>query len=250
MLPILSRLLRLPGLLSRWFHCRSAARSILPLVLPLLIIATGCTANEFDRNAAMVELSIRQAEASGRPGAYSVAGNTTLPDQTRLTISAVRDFRSPADRPVYAILDRQFVTVQQGSWETTLNLWQVAPDGRFQESWQLSPAAVASAEPAETVTFLATLDPANQPPTLKDQIEAQDNATQATLARFTTDGELYLEASKQVSVALPSGKTAPPAATAPAARVRTSGRPAEARDQDSQGWNQTNAPLSPDHLLR
>ena len=242
----------LSTLLSRYVQrCRLVARLMMLLVL---ITCTSCTAFNLSRDtASTVELSIRQAEASGRPGTYVVSGSTTLPEKTRITVAAVRDFQSSEateTRQVYAILDRQFAEVQQGNWETTLNLWQVAPDGRFQENWQLSNASAAAAEPVPTVTFLATLDPINQPPTLKDQFESQDNATQATLARFTTDGELYLEASKRLNIPLPSGRTTPPAATAPS-QPRTSGQPANpTANQNRAGWSQTSAPLVPDQLLR
>lgn len=227
-------------------NLRSRYRQLASILLLLVaMICTSCAA--IDRDTASVELSIRQAQATGRPGAYIVSGNTTLPEDTRLTVTAVRDFQ-PSEAPIYAILDRQFATVKRGSWEAALNLWQPAPDGRLQESWQLSGLS-APADPAATVTFLATLDPANQPAGLKDQIEAEDDATQASLVRFTTDGELYLEASRQVNVPLPSGRTAPPE-PAPAVAPRTSGKPVEQTDDRNQPRSQTNAPLRPDQQLR
>ncbi|MBD2088418.1 hypothetical protein H6F67_00835 [Microcoleus sp. FACHB-1515] len=225
---------------------RSRYRQLASLLLLLAIVfCTSCTAIE--RNTASVELSIRQAQATGRPGAYVVSGNTTLPNETRITVTAIRDFES-TETPVYAILDRQYAVVEQGSWQADLNLWQPAPDGRLQESWQLSGLSTP-ADPAATVTFLATLDPANQPAGLRDQVEAEDDATQASLVRFTTDGELYLEASRQVNVPLPSGRTAPPAPT-PAAAPRTSGKPVEQTIDRDQPWSKTDAPLRPDQRLQ
>lgn len=227
-------------------NLRSRYRQLVSLLLLLvLVICTSCAA--INQDSASVELSIRQAQATGRPGAYVVSGNTTLPDETRITVTAVRDFES-AEAPIYAILDRQFTTVKRGSWEAALNLWQPAPDGRFQESWQLSGLS-APADPAATVTFLATLDPANQPAGFRDQVEAEDSATQASLVRFTTDGEIYLEASRQVNVPLPSGRTAPPAPT-PAVAPRTSGKPVDSNVDRDQPWSKTNAPLSPDQQLQ
>lgn len=174
-----------------------------------------------------------------------MSGSTSLPDQTRITVTALRNFEA---EPIDAILDRQFATVRQGSWQASLNLWQVAPDGRYQESWQLSDLPPSS-EPTSTVTFLATLDPVNQPPGLKDQVEAQDEATQVTLVRFTTDGELYLEASKQIDVPLPNSRTTPPEPLAPVP-LRTSDRPAPPTAERNQDWSQTSAPLSPSQQFR
>lgn len=230
----------LTTLLSHW-------RRLALVWLLVLITCTGCLGAIDFGEAAPVKLSIRQVQATGRPGVYTVAGNTTLPEQTQITVAALRDFQTAAAHPVYAILDRQFAKVQQGRWQASLNLWQVAPDGQFQEGWQLSD--LSSADPATTVTFLATLDPANQPPGLKERIEAQDEASQVNLVRFTTDGELYLEDSEQVNVPLPSGRTTPPAVASPLA-PRTSGRPVEASGDRNQDWSQTSAPLRPNQLLR
>src|SRR4028118_1532451 len=103
----------LSTLLSRYVQrCRLVARLMMLLVL---IACTSCTAFNLSRDtASTVELSIRQAEASGRPGTYMVSGITTLPEKTRITVAAVRDFQSSEateTRQVYAILDRQFAEV-------------------------------------------------------------------------------------------------------------------------------------------
>ncbi|RMF69966.1 MAG: hypothetical protein D6742_01410 [Cyanobacteria bacterium J069] len=213
----------------------------------------------------LLNLSIRQVQDDGS-GAYTITGTTSLPSKTKITVSAVRylvagvgpETNSETDIP-YAILDRQIAEVDQGNWQAELNLWQIAPDGKFQEAWQLSQqAADVISDPDANVTFLATFDPVNQPENFKAEVERQDASLQATLARFTTDGELYLQAAKTLAIALPTGQTTPPAASRFADVVRRSKRtPTASRtasqpdaNQESISWRKTTAPLSPDEMLR
>jgi hypothetical protein len=236
---------------------------VLVLGLPLMLMAVGCATlpTGVGVSSPAIELTIRQVEPSGQPGIYRVTGSAALPDQSQVAVSAVRYLEDYADRPaeaspVYSILDRKFAEVTQGNWQTDLNLWQVAPDGEFREAWQLSQQEAGVAlEPEPEVTFLVTLDPPNQPANLQEQIESQDESVQATLARFTTDGELYLQASKTLTVALPTGSTTPP--TLPVRAARQSDRPqtaavpnSDSTDSSPTSWTQTNAPLTPDQILR
>lgn len=168
-------------------------------------------------NTPEVQLSM-QVEASGRSGTYTITGNTTLPDQSWLTISAIRYLRSSnqvdsslTDLP-YSILARQRVEVAQGKWQTTLNLWQVAPDGRYQEAWQLNTSELGVAlQPNATVTFVATLEPVGQPASLMKVLESQQ--IEGNLTRFTADGQPYLQVSQTLPIELPQGKTSPPRLT-------------------------------------
>jgi hypothetical protein len=233
--------------------------------LPLLIACGGCTNLPSWLNSPFasdpIGLSIRQVQSVERPGIYTVAGSANLPDKTQVTVTAIRYLQGngqllTADaNPFYSILDRQLAEVAQGNWETSLNLWQVAPDGKFQEAWQLNSQNFAvPLEPDPTVTFLATLDPSNQPVNFQEQVENQDEALQAALTRFTTDGELYLEANKTMTVALPTGSTTPP--PAPSSNTRqsrsqaTSPPSSTATPEPPATWSQTNAPLSPEAFLR
>lgn len=250
---------------SRYLRNFTQAILLLGVGLSLLTIA-GCATLPFGLgsplSAAPINLTIRQVQATGQPGIYSIAGNASLPDQTRITVSAIRYLQDSAEieassSPAYSILDRQFADVSQGNWETNLNLWQVAPDGKFQEAWQLSQQDIqGELNPEPSVTFLATLDPANQPDNLRNQVENQDESVQAALARFTTEGELYLQASKLLTIALPTGSTTPPSVSpirsvpaeeAPQAAVAPQSGTAE---PESANWSRTNAPLTPDQLLR
>lgn len=212
-----------------------------------------------------INLSIRQVRDDGG-GTYTVAGTTSLPSKTKITVSAVRylveganpETSSETDIP-YAILDRQIAQVEQGSWQAELNLWQIAPDGKFQEAWQLSQQdANVLFNPDSNVTFLATFDPVNQPENFKAEVEKLDTSLQAALARFTPDGELYLQASQTMAIALPTGQTTPPATSQLTVVVRRSKRTSAASRSASQAdsasasasWRKTTAPLTPNEMLR
>lgn len=215
------------------------------------------------RSNVPLNLSIRQVQDEGS-GTYAIAGTTSLPDKTKITVSAVRylieginpETSSETDIP-YAILDRQVAEVEQGNWQADLNLWQIAPDGRFQEAWQLSQQdAEVIFNPDANVTFLATFDPVNQPENFKEEVERQDTSLQAALARFTPDGELYLQSGKTMAIALPTGQTTPPPPSRLADAVRRSKRTAASRTsqagatQEPTFWRKTTAPLKPDEMLR
>lgn len=97
--------------------------------------------------------------------------------------------------------------VNQGKWQTTLNLWQVAPNGQYQETWQLEQALQRSLyQPATTINFIATYEPTSQ--SVATQQQSQE--LQGSLVRFTTEGEEYVQASQTLPIALAAGKTTPP----------------------------------------
>ncbi len=234
---------------------------IIGLILPLLWTCTSCATLtrwvDTTFSPEPLELSIRQIEPAGNPGHYRVTGRAALPDQTQVTVSAIRYLNlsrsNSTGEPVYAVLDRQFAEVSQKDWETTLNLWQVAPDGKFQEAWQLNQQSLPSLQPESDVTFLVTLEPSRQPDGLRARVENQDKLLQATLSRFTTDGELYLQAQKALTISLPTGSTSPPLTTPvsnrqqPEVQANNSSNPQET---ESPTWRKTNDPLSPDQFFR
>jgi hypothetical protein len=234
---------------------------IVILGLSLAIACSGCAAlptwfsNTF--SSAPVELTIRQVEPTGQPGVYAIAGNTSLPNQTQVTVAAIRYFQPEAQpssdselEAVYSILDRQLTAVDQGNWQTNLNLWQVAPDGQFQEAWQNRQSVTAQSNPLPTVTFLVTLDPSHQPANLQKQVENQNTSIQAALTRFTTDGEFYLQAAKVLPIALPTGRTVPPSQPTAVKPRQSQSAPTGSIDRSNPSWSQTDAPLSPDQLFR
>jgi hypothetical protein len=203
-----------------------------------------------------IDLAIVQVEPENS-GSYTVSGNTTLPDKTQITVSAVRYFKdsnqaSSSTERNYAILDRQVAEVTEGSWEARLNLWQSSANGQFQEAWQVKLDSEQQIQPEATVTFLATLEPANQPTALKKQVEALEPSQQLAITRFTTDGELYLQAVKTLAVPPPQGRSSAvlkvvnSVQTDKPRKAETSSNAVEAQ----QVQRQIDMPLAPDAFVR
>lgn len=165
-----------------------------------------------------VELTM-QAHLADQPGTYTLSGTANLPDQSRILVQGIRDLQLPqqssqdGDPNSYSILGRQIVEVKQGKWQAKLELWQVAPDGTYRESWQISPPRlVRPPRPSPSVMFLATFDPTTQSQLLQPQLRniAKANIAKAKSVRFTPEGEWYLEAKQTMMAGLPSGQTTPP----------------------------------------
>lgn len=200
-----------------------------------------------------VNLSIDAIEATETAGIYRVAGRTNLPESTELTLSAIRrlDTTEAASfnlEPSYTILDRQLTTVHQGAWEATLNLWRVAPSGQYQEAWQLDSSLGITPRPSETVLFQATLEPTQQTDSLETALKRSQVQLRGERVRFTSDGEFYIYASRDRAIALPTGRTTPPAPvqSANSAPVTRSAEPSP----PPLTLDATSAPLSPSEMLR
>ncbi len=154
-------------------------------------------------------------------GTYAIAGTTNLPDYTRVAVAAVRNL-SAADslahrlnpKPTYSILAYQSAQVMDGKWQAELNLWQVAPDGRYAEVWQMEQAQLnLSLTPSKDVFFLATLNPVSevdQLPRLEQQLRNQKLRLSGKLIYTTAEGQQYVQVQHTQAVALPDGNTTPP----------------------------------------
>lgn len=205
-----------------------------------------------------------QVTSTARPGVYTVAGKADLPEGTPLTVLAVR-YLNPADpasvrldpEPTYSILAYQSAAVKQGQWQTQLNLWQVADDGRFQETWQLEQARLnMSLKPEADVIFLTTLTPIEELAHLEQELAKRGIRLPSDSILSTTEGFRYAQVEQVMAVALPTGRTTPPAP-----------RP----EDDNDGWGDryiipqeppnptnlefpntrtTNAPPAPQEFLR
>lgn len=204
-----------------WYPLKGLAIAVLVLVLsggcsktPLQIDKLPVLLPEFSTNA---NFQLR-VEPSKREGFYTVTGTTNLPDESPIAVAAIRHLRppdelppSPSSKPTYSILAYQDVKVSQGKWQATLNLWKVAPDGRFQEAWQLEQSQLGlKFDPDKDVTFLATLAPTDPLWAVEQRLEKQGIKLVTTLIRNTVDGERYVQASEALSVPLPTASTAPP----------------------------------------
>lgn len=192
------------------------------ICLMLLAASYGCVQKAQEK----VEMKIGDVQPVSSKGVYNVVGSTNLPESSKITVAAVRYLR-PVSGQAEALLNsdtntnrsilaRQIVEVKQGQWEAALNLWQVSPDGTFQEVWQANPAQIRLF-PEGDVKFVAIFDPASQweqsdnqnSQKLKSQNQ-QLEKLESKLIRFTNEGEKYLQVSQTLIIPLPTGKTIPP----------------------------------------
>ncbi len=186
----------------------------------LLLLSSGCV----NKSQNKVILEIQGIQREDSKGLYKVGGTTNLPESSRIAVTAVRYLRSARGNKEEivgdnngninrSILARQIVEVKQGKWEADLNLWQVAPNGNFEEVWQLN-KDYAKLTPESEVSFIATYNPVGQlPASDKDnpqQSTPQYQQLEGKSLRFTNEGEKYVQASQYRSISLPVGKTAAP----------------------------------------
>lgn len=208
-------------------------------------------------------------------GVYAIAGETRLPENTQITVAAVRYLavdELPADKlpvdsllvnssqynptPTYSILAYQSAKVTKGKWQTQLDLWQVARDGKYQESWQLEQSRLGvSFKPSEKVMFLATLTPADDLSALEQQLAKRGMRLSSGTVRSTSEGQRYAQVNQSLAIALPTGKTAPPTSAEEANfgwgdRYLIPQEPQNPYDLQFPGDRQTNAPPMPGEFLQ
>ncbi len=201
---------------------------------------------------------------SGRPGIYTVAGNTNLPNQTSLTVAAIRYLKfdeqpskNLGSNQTYSILAYEDIKVNKGKWEAKLNLWKIAPNGQFQETWQLDqPKLKLSFKPEKEVTFLVTVAPTTSLPELEGKLERQGIKLVSRLVRNTADGQRYIQVSQILPIALPIGKTTPPKPRPEDVNGGWGNRfllipePPNINNYEKPKKRRTDAPLSPNELLQ
>ncbi len=249
----------------------SPRRGIVSLVL-LLVLNTGCSQLPLTVQQLPTLLPGLSSDAnfqlrvtpSGRLGVYTVAGSTNLPENSRITVAAIRYLRtnkslsqSLIPLQTYSILAYQDVKVNKGKWQTTLNLWKIAPNGQFQEAWQLDQSKLGlSLEPETEVTFLATLAPTDSLPRLESLLEKQGIKLVSSVVRNTVEGEQYVQASQVLPVALPTGQTTPPQQGPEdinggwGPRFLLIPEPRNTNNFEQPSKRRTNSPLSPAELLQ
>jgi hypothetical protein len=183
-------------------------------------IASGCTRTSFQlrpqptlKNA---DITLQSTPAN-QPGTFSLSGTATLPDDTELHVIAVRRLhlqQAPLNavepQPTYSILTYETATVEDKRWQTTLSLWQVAPTGEYKETWQLqAPQLQLKVDPEDEVFFLVTLTPLHRLSEIEQELAATNQRLGRQLIRTTSEGDRYLQTGQVLSVALPTGQTAP-----------------------------------------
>ena len=247
------------------------SRKLLPgLLVGGLLAPMGCAPVELpiDLPLAMIQPKLKavsliwQVMTLSQPGAYRLSGNTDLPDKTQITIIALRYLYPVAaamqqfnSRPTYSILDYQSASVEQGNWQTQINLWQVAPDGKFQETWQLDQQRLATRfNPTKQVVFLVTLAPIDRIAAVQQQLAAKGQMLSQQSIR-SADGETYAEFHQTVAVPLPTGSTqVPPQLEAEnfgwGRRYLIPQEPQNPTQLEQPTQPQTDAPTKPEEFLR
>ncbi|KAB8333274.1 hypothetical protein SD80_015645 [Scytonema tolypothrichoides VB-61278] len=231
--------------------------TLIGISLLLLTVVSSCNKKAQEK----VQLEIKTVEPAGSNGVYNVGGSTNLPDSSKIVVAAVRYLVPIAGQQAgvlndetnnnRSILARQVVEVKQGQWQTNLNLWQVATDGRFQEPWQAYQTQM-KLRPDSNVTFIATFEPADQLKKSNLQFDAQQ-------LRSTNEGELYLQAHQTLPISLPALKTTPPLEQPqdlnnnlvnPPEILQASTLTSKTSFLRSAKFRQTNAPLKSSEFLR
>lgn len=183
---------------------------LVAIALPIVLV--GCSP---PKSAPPSPLSL-QVDPAKNPGEYTITGNANLPENTRITVMAIRslevaDPQFPEFYSYTSILDRRFAEVRDRQWQTQLKLWQVAPDGQFQEIWQLDRSRwTFDPSPAAEVTFVALLEPDSQIPALRQEFQAQGPPSTEDVVWLPTERSWYVQATQSLPVTLPTGKTKPP----------------------------------------
>jgi hypothetical protein len=240
------------------------------LTLCLLLLSTGCSPQlrlpqlRLPGQVSDVALSMRVMASGAMPGIYTIAGETNLPKDTQLTVAALRylsveqEFAAQFNPlPTYSILAYQTVKIVDDHWQTQLNLWQVAPDGQYQETWQLEQARLGLAfKPSQDVVFLATLTPADKLSRLEQQLADEGLRLASGTVRSTPEGQRYAQVNQALAIALPTGETTPPRPQLDEVnygwgyRYLIPNEPQNPYDLEFPGDRKTNAPPRPEEFLQ
>jgi hypothetical protein len=194
------------------------------LLLPLVWVS-GCRAlpvSLVSNRLPQVDVTL-QATPTSTPGLYQLSGQANFPDQTEINILAIRPLAAlpkalepsepstsaSADTPeppklTYSVLAYQVVSIENEQWQSQLNLWQTATDGRMLETWQLDQSELnLNVQPLDSVIFIATFTPFDQLTTLEGILYQQGLRLSSALIRTTAEGQRYLQASQVVEIPLP-----------------------------------------------
>lgn len=187
----------------------------------LVIMGSGCSRMQamigsFTSHEAALNFTITEVNASGQSGNFSLQGEASLPDQTRLAVSAVRKLNTTSaendisgGKPSYAILDRQFALVEDGQWQADLVLRHLDANGSGFENWQFETDLLKTTlNPSATVLFLVTLEPTSFSEDIEQLMTNAVINQGDTQLSFTTDGDPYLQISQSVAIPIPSGTVA------------------------------------------
>ncbi|MEO1589875.1 MAG: hypothetical protein AAFU71_01150 [Cyanobacteria bacterium J06632_22] len=222
------------------------------LMLTALVLTTSCstvpTAFVSGSNSSDVPLlSLETVEPAAQLGTYLISGQAQLPDQTPITISAMRTIKTGSvenDTEFYAILDRQQATLENRQWSAQLQLLQSNPGGG--EQWQAEAAHSAIPwRPQAEVTFTATLEPSPKTASLQRRLSRNQSDFERGTVRISDDGEPYAIATQTITIDPPQWEPpAVPSANEIETRVAT---PSQTPDRPTP---ENTPPLLPEAMMQ
>jgi hypothetical protein len=192
------------------------------IILPVVLLLNGCSQLRDLLQGKFAKADIQfQVTPAKSPGHYEITGKADLPDRTEVRVAALRYLypttlasQSLNPKPTYSILAYQNAKVDKGKWQTQLNLWQAAPDGRWQEYWQLhEPKLKLPLKPDNDVVFLVTLalgDKVGPIDQVQQSLRERRKDLDSSVIRQNLAGDRFLQVTQVLPVALPTGSTAPP----------------------------------------
>jgi hypothetical protein len=243
----------------------SATRQILiSSILSGTFLISGCEQLQLSnlpvllQNQSFKNVSLDWQIERTQPGGYEISGKTDLPEQTQLTVAALR-YLYPAvpsvtAKPTYMILDYQSATVKQGKWQSQLNVWRTATNGSMQENWQLDQQELAMQfQPDANVVFLVTLAPIEQLTNLQRQLASRGERLASGMICSTETGERYAQSHQILAIAVPKGEAANPVKAENFGWGRRYLMPFEPQNPtqlERPTERQTNAPIRAEEFLR
>lgn len=180
------------------------------------LLSTGCSFWQSGvAPEASIKFSIDDISAVGQARSVSLGGEASLPDGIQLAVSAVRPLeRSEGDeqrddRPIYAILDRQFVEVEEGRWQADLTLQERDNNGDFFESWQFDGVFSENVlKPSSEVLFILALEPTNLTEEIQDRLVNDAFNDGENKLSYTSNGEPYMRVEQAIAMPAPTGNAA------------------------------------------
>lgn len=180
-----------------------------------LLLMQGCRASWVQKRFPAVTAQMEVIKLNA-PGRYQVSGTTGLSENTKMGVAAVRYLTltkpvssNPAGRRVYALLDYEVTEVDDGIWQTDLDLWEAGPSGDFQEGWQGYGDRLGwSVVPDEEIVFLTIPTPTKDLAELEQRLRNRQYRLDDALLRQTFEGERYAEVTYVDAIPLPVGGTA------------------------------------------
>jgi hypothetical protein len=230
-----------------------------------LILLNSCTLLQDSLHSIVISdtsiaFEINDLSAVGQTKNISVGGKASLPDDTQLTVSAIRLLSNSPENDdfdgetIYAILDRQFAMVKNRQWQANLELQEKDANGSSLESWQLAlNSSKDDINPSSSVIFTVSLEPSAFTEKLQEILSNSTINNGNTQISYTAEGEPYLRVSRMAAIEIPSDLVGRPINYREAWEARSDYKPSieESRNPAELPFYETdNLPLPVSNMLQ